>query len=87
MKISYNWLKTIIDIEQTPAELEPLLTNCGLEVEGMEQVSSIEGGLEGLVVGEVKEKWQHPNADRLNLAKVEVGGDELLQIVCVATNL
>ena len=87
MKISYNWLKTIIDIEQTPAELEPLLTNCGLEVEGMEQVSSIEGGLEGLVVGEVKEKWQHPNADRLNLAKVDVGGDELLQIVCGAINL
>jgi phenylalanyl-tRNA synthetase beta chain len=87
MKISYNWLKTIIDIEQTPAELEPLLTNCGLEVESMEQMSSIEGGLEGLVVGEVKEKWQHPNADRLSLAKVDVGADELLQIVCGASNL
>lgn len=87
MKISYNWLKTIIDIEQTPTELEPLLTNCGLEVESMEQMSSIEGGLQGLVVGEVKEKWQHPNADRLNLAKVDVGADELLQIVCGATNL
>ncbi len=87
MKISYNWLKTIIDIEQTPTELEPLLTNCGLEVEGMEQVSSVKGGLKGLVIGEVKEKWQHPNADRLSLAKVDVGSNELLQIVCGATNL
>lgn len=87
MKISYNWLKTIIDIEQTPEQLESLLTNCGLEVEGMEQVSSIEGGLEGLVIGEVKEKWQHPNADRLNLTKVDVGGEELLQIVCGAKNV
>lgn len=87
MKISYNWLKTLIDIEQTPEELGVLLTNCGLEVEGIESVSSIQGGLQGLVIGEVKERWQHPNADRLSVTKVDVGGSELLQIVCGAPNV
>ncbi|MGV3598421.1 MAG: phenylalanine--tRNA ligase subunit beta [Bacteroidota bacterium] len=87
MKISYNWLKTLIDIEQTPEELGVLLTNCGLEVEGIEPVSSIQGGLQGLVIGEVKERWQHPNADRLSVTKVDVGGPELLQIVCGAPNV
>lgn len=87
MKISYNWLKTLIDIKQTPEELGVLLTNCGLEVEGLEEVSSLQGGLQGLVVGEVKEKWQHPNADRLSVTKVDVGGEELLQIVCGAANV
>ncbi|HYG17027.1 MAG TPA: phenylalanine--tRNA ligase subunit beta [Bacteroidia bacterium] len=87
MKISYNWLKTLIDIEQSPEELAVMLTNCGLEVEGLEEVSSIPGGLQGLVVGEVKEKWQHPNADRLSVTKVDIGGPELLQIVCGASNV
>lgn len=87
MKISYNWLKTLIDIEQSPEELGVLLTNCGLEVEGIEAVSSIQGGLQGLVIGEVKERWQHPNADRLSVTKVDVGGPELLQIVCGAPNV
>lgn len=87
MKISYNWLKTLIDIELSPEELGVLLTNCGLEVEGIEAVSSIQGGLQGLVIGEVKERWQHPNADRLSVTKVDVGGPELLQIVCGAPNV
>ncbi len=87
MKISYNWLKTLIDIEQSPEELGVLLTNCGLEVEGIEPISSIQGGLQGLVIGEVKERWQHPNADRLSITKVDVGGPELLQIVCGAPNV
>jgi phenylalanyl-tRNA synthetase beta chain len=87
MKISYNWLKTLIDIEQSPEELSVLLTNCGLEVESIEPISSIQGGLQGLVIGEVKERWQHPNADRLSVTKVDVGGPELLQIVCGAPNV
>lgn len=87
MKISYNWLRSIINTDKTPNELETLLTNCGLEVEGIEQVSSIEGGLEGIVIGEVLEKWQHPNADRLSVTKVNIGTGEPVQIVCGAKNV
>lgn len=87
MKISYNWLKTLIDIDMPAEELAKLLTNTGLEVEGFETVSSVKGGLAGLVIGEVKEKWQHPNADRLSVTKVDVGQPELLQIVCGASNV
>lgn len=59
----------------------------GLEVEGIEKVEVIRGGLQGLVIGEVKERWQHPNADRLSLTKVDIGQDEWLQIVCGAPNV
>lgn len=59
----------------------------GLEVEGIEQVEAVPGGLKGLVIGEVKERWQHPNADRLSLTKVDIGQTELLQIVCGAPNV
>ncbi len=87
MKISYNWLKSVINTDKTPEQLDTLLTNCGLEVEGMEQVSSIQGGLEGIVIGEVLEKWQHPNADRLSVTKVDIGTGEPVQIVCGASNV
>jgi phenylalanyl-tRNA synthetase beta chain len=87
MKISYNWLKEFIDTDKTPEELSTILTGTGLEVESLEKVQAIPGGLEGLVIGYVKECGQHPNADRLKVTKVDVGGTEDLQIVCGATNV
>jgi predicted RNA-binding protein with EMAP domain len=72
MKISYNWLKQYLAFNQTPEELGVILTNTGLEVESIEAFTSIKGGLQGLVVGEVLEKTKHPNADTLiTLAKVK----------------
>lgn len=87
MTISLNWLKTYLDIDLAPEEISNLLTSLGLEVEGMEEVESIKGGLAGVVVGEVKECWRHPNADKLSLTKVDIGTGELLQIVCGAPNV
>jgi phenylalanyl-tRNA synthetase beta chain len=87
MKISYNWLKEFIDTTKTPEELSKILTGTGLEVESLEKVQAIPGGLEGLVVGYVKECYQHPNADRLRVTKVDVGTGEELQIVCGAHNV
>ena len=82
MNISYNWLKEYIQIEESPEELSLILTDLGLEIGSFKKVQSIVGGLEGLVVGEVKDKWQHPNADKLSCTKVDVGVGELLHIVC-----
>ncbi len=87
MKISYNWLKDFIDINDTPEKIGDILTETGLEVEGLEYVEKIPGGLEGLVVGEVKSCIAHPNADKLKLTTVDVGADELLPIVCGAPNV
>ncbi|SFS34262.1 phenylalanine--tRNA ligase subunit beta [Sphingobacterium wenxiniae] len=87
MNISYNWLKNYIDIDKTPEELSLILTDIGLEVEVLEKVQSIPGGLEGLVVGEVKSCEQHPNADKLKVTTVDVGAEELLHIVCGAPNV
>lgn len=87
MKISYNWLSQYIHLEESPEEIAELLTSIGLEVEGLESFESVPGGLRGLVVGEVKEKSQHPNADRLSCTKVDIGGEELLSIVCGAPNV
>lgn len=87
MKISYNWLKTLININQTAEEVAELLTSSGLEVEGIESFESIKGGLKGIVIGEVVEKEKHPDADKLSLTKVNVGGPELLNIVCGAPNV
>lgn len=87
MKISYKWLKDFIDLNDNIQEISDSLTSVGLEVESTEVVESIKGGLEGLVVGHVVECVQHPNADRLRITKVDVGGDELLQIVCGAPNV
>ncbi|MEX8547918.1 MAG: phenylalanine--tRNA ligase subunit beta [Mucilaginibacter sp.] len=86
MKISYNWLKQYINITQTPEEISQILTGIGLEVESLEKVLAVPGGLEGLVIGYVKECVQHPNADRLRVTKVDAGGEEL-QIVCGAVNV
>jgi phenylalanyl-tRNA synthetase beta chain len=87
MKISYNWLKEFINTDKTPEELSQILTGIGLEVESLEKVQAIPGGLEGLVIGYVKDAQQHPNADRLRVTKVDVGGPEDLQIVCGAHNV
>ncbi|MEI6507474.1 MAG: phenylalanine--tRNA ligase subunit beta [Bacteroidota bacterium] len=87
MKISYNWLKELIDIKLSVNEVSELLTGCGLEVEGVTPYQSIKGGLEGIVVGEVKTKMKHPNADKLSVTTVNIGGDTDLQIVCGAPNV
>lgn len=87
MKISYNWLKEFIDINLPASELADILTNTGLEVEKINHIETVPGGLKGLVIGEVLEKDKHPNADKLSLAKVDVGKGEILNIVCGATNL
>lgn len=87
MKISYNWLKKFLSFEQTPSELSDILTNIGLEVEGVELVESIKGGLAGLLLGEVKTAEKHPNADRLKVTTVDVGQGNLLTIVCGAPNV
>ncbi|TKC05602.1 phenylalanine--tRNA ligase subunit beta [Pedobacter polaris] len=87
MKISYSWLKQFIQTDKTPQEISLILTDIGLEVESLEKVQPIVGGLEGLVIGHVVECAQHPNADRLRVTKVDVGAGELLQIVCGAPNV
>ena len=87
MKISYSWLKEYLDINLDPQELSVLLTDCGLEVEGIEHFDSIKGGLKGLVVGEVKSKDKHPNADKLTIALVDIGEPGSSSIVCGAPNL
>lgn len=87
MKISYNWLKDVININATPSEISQMLTGCGLEVEHLENYQSIKGGLEGIVIGYVKEREKHPNADKLSVCKVDIGTGEDKQIVCGAPNV
>ncbi len=87
MKISYNWLKQFIQLDWEAEKTGTLLTDLGLEIEGIEPYESVPGGLKGVVVGHVLECTQHPNADRLKLTKVDIGGDAPLQIVCGAPNV
>ena len=87
MKISYNWLKEYLELDQDPEELSVMLTDCGLEVEGVEEYESVKGSMEGLVVGEVRTKEKHSNADKLSVTTVDVGKGELLPIVCGAPNV
>ncbi len=87
MKISYNWLRTLINTDLLPGSIGEKLTSSGLEVEGIETFESVKGGLKGIVVGEVKSCEKHPNADRLRITKVDIGKDKLLQIVCGAPNV
>ncbi|MDO1500406.1 phenylalanine--tRNA ligase subunit beta [Winogradskyella maritima] len=87
MKISYNWLKQFINIGWAPEKTGELLTDLGLEIEGIETFESVKGGLEGVVVGKVLTCVQHPNADRLKLTTVDIGQDEPVQIVCGAPNV
>ena len=86
MEISLNWLKKYIDIDLSAQEVATILTDIGLEVEALEKVESIRGGLQGVVVGHVVECWDHPDSDHLHVTKVDVGAQEPLQIVCGAPN-
>jgi phenylalanyl-tRNA synthetase beta chain len=86
MKISINRLKSFIALDQSPEEIAALLTGSGLEVEGIDFFESIEGGLEGVVIGEVITCGKHPNADKLSVTTVDVGG-EIVPIVCGAPNV
>jgi len=87
MKISYKWLKELIDITETPEETGRLLTGTGLEVESIEEIESIKGGLQGVVIGEVLTCEKHPEADRLKNTTVDVGEENPLSIVCGAQNV
>lgn len=87
MKISFSWLKEYINIQCSPERLAELLTASGLEVEGLHEVDLVQGGLKGLVVGEVVSCVKHPNADKLSLTEVNIGNDTPLQIVCGAPNV
>jgi len=86
MKLSYNWLKQYIDMDVDPQELSRILTDIGLEVEGLEKFQSVKGGLEGIVIGEVLTCERHANADKLSVTTVQVG-DKVLPIVCGAPNV
>ena len=87
MNISYNWLKEYVDFDLTAQEVADALTSIGLEVDGLEEVQSIKGGLEGLVVGHVLTCDVHPNSDHMHICKVNVGQEEPVQIVCGAANV
>ncbi len=87
MKISYNWLKQFIKIDWDAERTGDLLTDLGLEVEGLTNYQSIKGGLEGIVVGHVLSCEQHTNADKLRVTKVDIGTGEPIQIVCGAPNV
>ncbi len=87
MKISYNWLKQFLKIDWDAEKTGELLTDLGLEVEGITPYQSIKGGLEGIVVGHVLTCVQHSNADKLRVTTVDIGIDAPLQIVCGAPNV
>lgn len=87
MKISYNWLKQFIKIDWDAEKTGELLTDLGLEVEGIESYQSVKGGLEGVVIGHVLTCEQHSNADKLKVTTVDIGGDAPVQIVCGAPNV
>tara|TARA_R110002072_G_scaffold16048_1_gene63422 strand:- start:5449 stop:7884 length:2436 start_codon:yes stop_codon:yes gene_type:complete len=87
MKVSYNWLKEYIDIDLSAEKACEILTDTGLEVEGLRKVEGVKGGLKGVVVGEILTCEKHPDADRLNVTTVNVGEAEPLQIVCGAPNV
>jgi phenylalanyl-tRNA synthetase beta chain len=87
MNISYSWLKQYIDINLSPAEVAKVLTDIGLEVESVELVEKIKGGLKGFVIGEVKTCDKHPDADKLSVTTVDINEEALLNIVCGAPNV
>ena len=87
MNVSYKWLKEYVDVELTAQEVADALTSIGLEVEGVEEVQSIRGGLEGLVVGHVLTCEPHPNSDHMHVCTVNVGTPDIQQIVCGAPNV
>lgn len=87
MKISYNWLKQFIKIDLQSEDTASLLTDLGLEVEVVSNYQTVRGGLEGVVVGHVLSCEKHPDADRLSITTVDLGGETPVQIVCGASNV
>ena len=87
MEISYKWLQVFIELPESPEEVGKLLTATGLEVEGIEKIDAVPGGLDGVVIGQVLTCVKHPDADKLSLTTVDVGGTEPLPIVCGAPNV
>lgn len=87
MKISYNWVKDYLNIDLDPSNVSKILTDIGLEIEGMDEWVSVKGGLDGVVVGEVLTCKKHPDADKLSVTTVDTGGPQPLQIVCGAPNV
>ena len=87
MNISYNWLKEYVDFDLTPEEVAAALTSIGLETGSVEEVQTIKGGLEGLVIGEVLTCEPHPNSDHMHVTTVNLGQGEPVQIVCGAPNV
>lgn len=87
MKVSYNWLKQYVKTDISPEEMGRILTETGLEVESIEKIEAVKGGLDGVVVGEVLSCEKHPDADKLKVTSVNIGTGEHLQIVCGAPNV
>ena len=87
MNISYKWLKEYVDFDLTPQQVCDALTSTGLEVDALEEVQSIKGGLKGLYVGKVLTCEMHPNSDHLHVTTVDLGKGEPSQIVCGAPNV
>lgn len=87
MNISYNWLKEYVDFDLTPDEVAAALTSIGLETGSVEEVQTVKGGLEGLVIGEVLTCEPHPNSDHMHITTVNLGQGEPVQIVCGAANV
>ncbi len=87
MNISLNWLKQYINLDLEVNKISEYLTDIGLEVDGITEFESIKGGLKGIVIGEVLACDKHPNADRLNVTKVDIGNQDILDIVCGAPNV
>lgn len=87
MKISYNWLKQYIEVDLNAERVAEILTDTGLEIEGVEKLEAVKGGLEGVVIGQVVGLEAHGNADKLKVAQVDVGEEDNLQIVCGAPNI
>ncbi|MBO7225988.1 MAG: phenylalanine--tRNA ligase subunit beta [Bacteroidales bacterium] len=87
MIISYNWLNDYVKSNLTPTEIDDTLTFSGLEIEGVEKVETIKGGLEHVVIGKVVTCEDHPDSDHLHVTTVDVGGERLLDIVCGAANV
>jgi phenylalanyl-tRNA synthetase beta chain len=87
MTLSYNWLSTYLPVSLSPETLSEILTAVGLEVEHMEKSETITGGLAGVVIGKVMTCVPHPNADKLRLTTVDIGGSQVLPIVCGAPNV
>ena len=87
MNISYNWLKNYLDFDLQPGEVAAALTSVGLETDNIEEVQTIRGGLEGLVIGQVIACAEHPGSDHLHITSVDTGGEAPLQIVCGAPNV